>query len=806
MVHQDSNIMNHKKTFNNHQGAATGFRGVIGQLRGVAEGLLATRWGGAEQRTHVGEHQSSIQHDNVQERSSSGLVELMTTHDDGGSLYGSWEAQSNRRRSRKDSSHGSMPPLRQRLLREPDEAEAPFGGPQRQHDEKDRSVVEILSQAMSARTTTRQQLQGNRHHDGAFVGERSTNETPAPPIRENLRRQINQRQDDHDSHRKRHYGAKHSKAASVFSRDAIAMMEQTHQNDLSRPIPSRLRSGDTRVKNSNADEGMLDIAPLVALACDRIATMSSAQHHAAAARRRIQATPDQHEDVTAEDHSLSCCARTTTEKLGLLETTSSHLPHQPPTSASLGSFDAPRNALLKPTSLPSKRLLVHSEDDDTHQQARSGDASASDVASIQSVIEEVSKSISYSGSGRMVVVAALVYLGRLSAMCDCDRYRVSKTNHMRTATVCLLAATKMYIEADQSPRRINVAFANASRMSLSELSRLEVTLLYLLDFSLIVDEPEARRWCQWLHDVALRKGMEAPLHSFFQTCPHDAASSPFTPCASMTHTPPTTSLDIEGTISPMLYAGTSLPSAIAHSRSMSGQIGQPSPLPSWAPLPPSVPWGSQNDYPPPMALGAAAVPMTMASPLALQPLSHPDGLSPAPRPADNVQSCRLFSCIFQTHLDGTCSPPTSSDDEEAPPSPPHEDRSPMRSFLSHGTELHTPPSPPQREHTSDVLRDFSRLVRHASATPQVDGCESRHGLGRQHRTALSPPSDLGPRRRRTLSSPEDESEHRGGGAARFLRRGNFGDPSIPPAPDDDDRWKALTQRRQCLSPIEFECQ
>ncbi|CUF63542.1 cyclin 5, putative [Bodo saltans] len=847
MVQQGGGVNHSKQQVGSQQ--AGGFRGMIGQLRGVAEGLLANRWGGGEQQnahSHETHNQpltmaeyAPLHTTSSSSQPSSGLVELVTTHEDGGSFntYGSWENHNQRRKPRKDSSQGSMPP-RQRLLRAPDDAETSFSAPPpRQaahHDEKDRSVVEILSQAMSARSL---QSRGHRYHDGTSLGaDRPADETPAPPIQRDNARQRQQhlhREEGsaHESHRKnRHVGPKHSKAASVFSRDAIAKMDLTHRNDEAN-IPeqsacSRLRSrAETERKTPVTDEGMLDIAPLVALACDRIAAMSSAQHHAAAARRRSQVTPDhQDEGPVVEDHSLSCCARTSVGKppRGPFEAAPVRQAAAV-VSASLGSFDAPHSARQRPIAYPSKRLLARSEEETTNGHHTTSAAPLdADMVSIQSVIEAVSTSIAYGGSGRMVVVAALVYIGRLSGMCDCDRYRVSKVNHMRTATVCLLAATKMYIEADQSPRKINAAFSKASGISLGDLARLEVTLLFLLDFSLIVDEPEARRWCQWLHDVALRKGMEAPLHSFFQTSPRDTANSPCTPGASMTQTPPTASLDAEyyhhyhnnNTMTPMTHhLGTPLPLAVAHSRTMSGQTGHPSPLPTWAPLPSSLP--SQSE-PSPMALGAAAVPMTMASPLALQPLSHPEG-GPSPTPAaarvpsDTMHSCRLFSCMFQTHADGTLSPPTSSDEDEAPPSPPHEDRSPMRSFLSHGPALNSPPSPPRRDHPSDVLRDFSRLVRHASAAsvPLDGGDESDHGLGRQRRVAVSPPSDLAPpRRRMNLSPPDDDGVEPRGGAARFLRMGRGGgdrNGPPPPAPDDDDRWRAL-QRRQYLSPPKRELQ
>lgn len=646
----------------------------------------------------------------------------------------------------------------------------------------------------------------------------------------------------------------HHPPSVVFGRDAVEQMdsrERTRKHAASSYLlpPASTRHSSAQRGVTTGDEGMRQIAPLIALACSRIAAMSSAQHHAAAAARRRHSiaavSPDQIVEEklgsTMMSHSASCCAYTPPQHGSQLEPEKEMLGSQCAAmnnnntvlSASLSSFDAPHTDIPS-SSGPRKRNPSHIIDSGAPRLLTGADAECADdvVASIQHVIEQVSESIAYGGSGRMVVVAALVYLGRLSGMCECERYRISRSNHNRTAVVCLLAATKMYIEADQSPRRINAAFAVASGIDVRELSRLEVTLLFLLDFSLIVDEPEARRWCQWLHDVAMRRGMEAPLHSFFQTNPlrTDTTSSPAPTC-----TPPTgaltplssTALELDrGTPQPDgSVTGTSHDTATTlpaphHQRCRSG-TGMPStaPLPQWSLLPPT-------QLPTPTRVGeflsshvaaasprCAAVPLAMASPLA-QPAPPPSALAKSPQlssavamPPSNAlvprdQQPRLFSVMFAS--DDADDQPSLSPPHDGL-SPPHDGHSPLDRFC---TRRYAPAD-------TATLQDFSRLVSTA-ASKQPNGVQRDD----DHRSVSRRTDEFGDEimwrtgRRPPLSPPAGPMSFTPGktappsGAAGFLKRcqqdaASAGlDEHQPPmyGDDNENRWAALSQRRRCPSP------
>ncbi|KAG5469351.1 hypothetical protein LSCM1_02566 [Leishmania martiniquensis] len=112
----------------------------------------------------------------------------------------------------------------------------------------------------------------------------------------------------------------------------------------------------------------------------------------------------------------------------------------------------------------------------------------------------------------MVFIAGLAYLTRVTAQCTSEFLSVTRANWYRLTTTAILVAAKVY--DDHSSSRLNACFARSSGIPLSEMSRLELDFLYLLDFDLLLKESEVEQWLVWMEALALRYDLMAPLNSY----------------------------------------------------------------------------------------------------------------------------------------------------------------------------------------------------------------------------------------------------------------------------------------------------
>lgn len=270
----------------------------------------------------------------------------------------------------------------------------------------------------------------------------------------------------------------HKKPTRAFGRSAAAAMssrahhqphaagEATYQcawDDSVTSQPDESVSDTSSIQRFNSGTSMSHIAPLIANAVQHI--------------------------IHGSDRSTPCTILSPPSSLRGLSTPRGHF------GASTSSFDSPMNYRGSPI-IP-----------------RTATPPSSEGESIEALIREVAHTVYYRDVGPLVVVAALIYLARISATCCCPKYRVSPTNWFRLVTVCLMVATKMYI--DEEHGKVNAKFSRASAVSMKELLRLEIEILFLLDFHLVVEEDEIARWCDWMHALARKRDLKTPLQTFF---------------------------------------------------------------------------------------------------------------------------------------------------------------------------------------------------------------------------------------------------------------------------------------------------
>ncbi|CAD2217782.1 Cyclin, putative [Angomonas deanei] len=109
----------------------------------------------------------------------------------------------------------------------------------------------------------------------------------------------------------------------------------------------------------------------------------------------------------------------------------------------------------------------------------------------------------------MMLVAALSYLSKIVSRCTDEDGSITQSNWYRMTLMAVLCGTKMYNE--YTTRRLNKLFALASSIPLKEINTLEVNFLYLLDFSLIVEEKDVQMWVDWMGRIAAQHNLPHPL-------------------------------------------------------------------------------------------------------------------------------------------------------------------------------------------------------------------------------------------------------------------------------------------------------
>ncbi|CAJ1992047.1 G1 cyclin CycE4 [Leishmania donovani] len=112
----------------------------------------------------------------------------------------------------------------------------------------------------------------------------------------------------------------------------------------------------------------------------------------------------------------------------------------------------------------------------------------------------------------MVFIAGLAYLARVTAQCASEFLSVTRANWYRLTTTAILVAAKVYDEHSSS--RLNACFARSSGIPLSEMTRMELDFLYLLDFDLLLKESEVEQWLIWMETLALRRDLMTPLNTY----------------------------------------------------------------------------------------------------------------------------------------------------------------------------------------------------------------------------------------------------------------------------------------------------
>ncbi|CAG9580643.1 putative CYC2-like cyclin [Leishmania major strain Friedlin] len=165
----------------------------------------------------------------------------------------------------------------------------------------------------------------------------------------------------------------------------------------------------------------------------------------------------------------------------------------------------------------------------------------------KSVVDEGAVSTLLAALGRhhgkmapMVFIAGLAYLARVTAQCASEFLSVTHANWYRLTTTAILVAAKVYDE--HSSPRLNACFARSSGIPLSEMTRMELDFLYLLDFDLLLKESEVEQWLIWMETLALRRDLMTPLNTYVldtsaSTPAVQFASTPkpsFTSCTALT--------------------------------------------------------------------------------------------------------------------------------------------------------------------------------------------------------------------------------------------------------------------------------
>ncbi|KPI84481.1 putative CYC2-like cyclin putative G1 cyclin CycE4 [Leptomonas seymouri] len=114
----------------------------------------------------------------------------------------------------------------------------------------------------------------------------------------------------------------------------------------------------------------------------------------------------------------------------------------------------------------------------------------------------------------MVFIAALAYLARVTVQCVSELLSITRANWYRLTTTAILIAAKVYDEHSSS--RLNAHFARSSGIPLSELTKLELDFLYLIDFDLLLTQSEVEQWLTWMETLAVRRDLMTPLQSYFR--------------------------------------------------------------------------------------------------------------------------------------------------------------------------------------------------------------------------------------------------------------------------------------------------
>ncbi|KPA76721.1 putative CYC2-like cyclin putativeG1 cyclin CycE4 [Leptomonas pyrrhocoris] len=137
----------------------------------------------------------------------------------------------------------------------------------------------------------------------------------------------------------------------------------------------------------------------------------------------------------------------------------------------------------------------------------------------------------------MVFIAALAYLARVTVQCASELLSITHANWYRLTTTAILVAAKVYDE--HSSARLNAHFATSSGIPRSEMTKLELDFLYLIDFDLLLKEAEVEQWLSWMETLATRRDLMTPLQSYFvrgveshSTALASASSGTFSPASS----------------------------------------------------------------------------------------------------------------------------------------------------------------------------------------------------------------------------------------------------------------------------------
>lgn len=112
----------------------------------------------------------------------------------------------------------------------------------------------------------------------------------------------------------------------------------------------------------------------------------------------------------------------------------------------------------------------------------------------------------------MVFIAALAYLARVTVQCASELLSITRENWYRLTTTAILVAAKVYDEHSSS--RLNAHFARSAGIALSEMTRLELDFLYLIDFDLLLKEAEVEQWLSWMETLAVRRDLMTPLNTY----------------------------------------------------------------------------------------------------------------------------------------------------------------------------------------------------------------------------------------------------------------------------------------------------
>jgi hypothetical protein len=113
----------------------------------------------------------------------------------------------------------------------------------------------------------------------------------------------------------------------------------------------------------------------------------------------------------------------------------------------------------------------------------------------------------------IVFIAALAYLARVTVHCASEFLSFTRANWYRMTTTAILIAAKVYDE--HSSTRLNAHFARSSGIPLSDMTKLEVNFLYLIDFDLLLKEAEVEQWLTWMETLAVRRDVMTPLQAYF---------------------------------------------------------------------------------------------------------------------------------------------------------------------------------------------------------------------------------------------------------------------------------------------------